>query len=321
MTSPLRDDREWLRAYAGVQTISDAEVLRIIQDSYNEVRRQIAIIETAARGTISDRIRIEQMRRIQAALMREQALVFRRLGNVIRAARLEAAARALSLGNTIDALAFERAGRLDLARDLARGLTMGLERTLQVALSRMELSRIPLAEHVYRARVWMDGRLQAGINSALARGLTAAEFAAEARDWINPNTPGGVRYAAMRLARSEINNAFHAMSMHQAQEKPWVEAMKWHLSRSHPKADQCDEYANEDKFGRGAGVFPKADVPRKPHPHCFCFVTPALVGEDEFLDALTGGSYDRYIDHARPGSRATEESRQAISGSGDRPSR
>ena len=103
----------------------------------------------------------------------------------------------------------------------------------------------------------------------------------------------------MRLARSEINNAFHAVAVQQAQDKPWVHAMQWHLSRSHPKPDLCDEYAKENKFDLGAGIFRKADIPRKPHPHCFCYVTPVQLDEEDFLDQLTSGSFDRYLEEQR----------------------
>jgi hypothetical protein len=167
-----------------------------------------------------------------------------------------------------------------------------LEHTVEVALTRMGQSAVPLAQRIYRTEVWMRGRVQDMINSALSRGLSAREFGREAVDWFSPNTPGGVRYASMRLARTEINNAFHAVSINHSMDKPWVEHMKWHLSGSHPKPDVCDAYS---KGGDGTGLYLPRDVPRKPHPHCLCFVTPQTVDEGAFLDALVGGKYDSYL--------------------------
>ena len=98
----------------------------------------------------------------------------------------------------------------------------------------------------------------------------------------------------LRLARSEINNAFHAISVNHNVEKPWVEGMRWHLSRSHPKPDDCDKFAKGGP--KGDGVYrPPSNTPRKPHPHCFCYVTPEVPTEDAFLDRLIAGNYDDYL--------------------------
>jgi hypothetical protein len=72
--------------------------------------------------------------------------------------------------------------------------------------------------------------------------------------------------------------------------------MKWHLSKSHPKADECDAYAKGGTKGMGEGIFRPQDIPRKPHPHCYCYVTPVVMDEDEFLDKLVGGQFDTYLD-------------------------
>lgn len=311
---------EWIRAYAQTAKLSDAEILRIIEEARQDVTREINRIVQAGGLNPSDAVRLQQYKTIRAALMAEQAQIFRRLGDVVQAARLEAAVRAMALGDAIDAAVFERFGKTALAKEVAKGLTYGLTKTLDVAMARMELSYTGLSKRIYETRLWMDGRLDKMINSALARGLTASQFAKEAESWFNPNTPGGIRYAAQRLARTEINNAFHAMAVQQANEKPWVNAMKWHLSSSHPKPDECDQYAHDDKYNMGAGVFPKTEVPRKPHPQCFCYVTPEVEDEDEFLDNLTGGKYDKWVEKERAKAEGRETARDAprppVGGSG-----
>ena len=93
----------------------------------------------------------------------------------------------------------------------------------------------------------------------------------------------------MRLARSELNNAFHSRQIAAAQ-KPWVLGVKWNLSKSHPRKDECDRYATENAHQLGRGVFPKSDVPSKPHPHCLCFMTYEMQDEDDFVADLA-----RYI--------------------------
>lgn len=284
---------DWSVAYARVQRLADRDVLKILQQASLDVNRMLARLARQPSG-IGKMVREEQLLTVKRNLLREQAAIFDRLGDVIRARRLEAASRAVRLGSAIDTALLEAAGRTGQARALREALTRGLDRTIEAAMARMGASSLPLSERIYRTRVWMDGRLDRMINSALARGLSAREFAAEARSWFRPDVPGGTRYAALRLARTEINNAFHAISVTHSADKPWIEAMKWHLSRSHPKPDVCDQYA---RGGRdGDGVYRPQDVPRKPHPHCFCFVTPVAPDEDAFLDGLVSGKYNDYLD-------------------------
>lgn len=297
MTSPIPRPQpsEWIRAYAQVQVVTDQQIAIILADAADAMRADMARILSKGKITMSDQIRHQQMATVRKALLEHQSAALRALGRVVEARRLEAAARAIQLGNAMDAYVLDRLGRNSLAQEVLTNLAYGLEQTTEVALARMGYSYTDLSERIYNNDVWLGSRIDNRITAMLAQGLTAKEFAAEAVNWFNPNTPGGVRYASMRLARSEINNAFHAVSVQQVQDKPWVHAMQWHLSGSHPKADVCDEYANEDKFDLGAGVWPKGEVPRKPHPHCFCYATGIQVDEDEFLNTLLGGGYDDWI--------------------------
>jgi len=288
----IPDPVDWSAAHARTQNLAARTILRSIGRAHWDMIRMLRTLDD--RGSISDLVRAEQLRTIQRAMMLEQARLWESLGDVITARRLEAAASAVQLGSAIDDVLFAATGREEDARALKRSLMASAEQTINVAVARITTSALPLAQRLYQSRVWADGRVQRMINSALLRGLSAKEFAAEARGWFRPDTPGGVRYAAMRLARTEINNAFHATSVMQAQEKPWISSVKWHLSRSHPKADDCDKIAKGGP--KGDGVYPKLDVPRKPHPQCFCFITPVSPSEDEFLDNLVSGKYNDYID-------------------------
>jgi hypothetical protein len=301
VSAPAVDPNEWLSAYARIQKAADTEVLTALRQASTDINRMLRALE-AQRG-IGAAVRHEQLQTVKRALLREQALIFRRLGSVIAARRIEAAEKAIILNGHIDAVLFAAAGRSGVATALTRSLVAGLESTIEVVTARMTQSRFPLSQRVYRSELWLRGQLEHKINSALARGLGPHEFAKEARDWISPNTPGGVRYASLRLARTEINNAFHAVAVNNSAEKPWVSGVKWNLSRSHPKADLCDAIAGDDGNGMGEGVFPPKDVPRKPHPQCFCFVTPVVIDEDEFIDQLVAGTYDGYL-NVKTGSRS-----------------
>lgn len=156
---------------------------------------------------------------------------------------------------------------------------------------------IPLSEQVYRSKALANGLVEKEIQRAIALRTSAKQLADRVRHLISPNTAGGVSYAANRLARTEINNAFHHAQIARRADEPWTEGMKWNLSGSHPKPDQCNEYAEKSHFKNGdTGVFRPSEVPGKPHPNCLCYLTTVTVGEDEFINNFLKGDYNAYIE-------------------------
>lgn len=156
---------------------------------------------------------------------------------------------------------------------------------------------IPLAQSVYKTQALSGGMVDRAVNRGILLGKSAKELAADVVGMINPDTPGGVSYAAMRLARTELNNAFHHAQKGIRANDPFVTGMKWNLSGSHPKPDECNDYADGVHYKGGApGVYQPTEVPNKPHPHCFCFLTSVTIGEDEFIANFINGNYNTFID-------------------------
>jgi hypothetical protein len=299
MAAPAQ--QEWLGGTIRTLRRADRDVLQILEQSRRDIELMFKEIEK--RPGIGALIRREQLLLVKRNLQREQAKIWTRLGDVIQARRLEAAVRAIDLARRTDASLLQSLGKSqgeEIAKAIADAERDTAERSIDRMVSRVNGdSYIPLSEKVYRSKVSINSRIDRMVNSALARGLSAKEFAGEIRDYINPNTPGGLRYASMRLARTEINNAAHAVAIDSVQGKPWVSGMKWHLSSSHPRVDVCNNLASGGH--NGLGVYPKDQVPAKPHPHCLCFVTPETPTDDEFLDHLLGGQYNDYLEKYSPG--------------------
>jgi hypothetical protein len=179
-------------------------------------------------------------------------------------------------------------------KQLERSLLATAKSGVDSFISREESLR-SLSSRVWKNIALHSGRVDQVIAKGLLRGLTAHELAAEVRGFIHPDVRGGVSYAAMRLARTEINNAFHQTAIRYTREMPWVEGYEWHLSGSHPRTDICNDLA-ERNGGLGRGAYRKGDVPSKPHPLCLCYIVPATVDNARFYRNLRGGAYDRYID-------------------------
>lgn len=161
------------------------------------------------------------------------------------------------------------------------------ERGVDAMMMRVLKTRQPLSKRVYYTQNLSKGWVDRIVNVGIARGAPAREIAKQVESSIKPNVPGGVSYAAMRLARTEIGNAFHAQSIADAQANPLVDNVRWHLSGRHvpDPGDLCEEYAAH-------GVYPVTLVPNRPHPNCRCYIVPELVGWDEFRANLYAGKYD-----------------------------
>lgn len=166
----------------------------------------------------------------------------------------------------------------------------------QALISRKENS-ITLSQRVWYNNQRSRTALNDTINSGLALGKTAAEIARDVKKFIQPDVPGGASYAAMRLGRSEVLNAYHQTAVRKYQETPWIEFVIWNLSGSHPRPDECNEFAdNVFRAGMPSGSWRVNEVPDKPHPNCLCFITPEAVSLDKYAKDFKAGRYDDYID-------------------------
>ena len=248
-------------------------------------------------GAVVERAQLESARKEIFEVIAE---LWRRVGDLTRAAQAEAASLAIDVGWQWDQVLLTRAIPSAATRRAMRdSLNSAASRNVEGAIQRMGGNRVALSRRVYLAEQLVNGQVDRRINSALARGINWRQFATEVKDLIRPDTPGGVSYAAKRLARTEINAAYHALSVQQNVDKPWNQSMDWNTSKSHPKEDICDLLAKR-------GPYPMDDVPRKPHPQCLCYVSPRTVTPEVFLQEYRRGAYDDYIrrTYGYPGSQA-----------------
>lgn len=292
-----KPDRNYvLRTYLRVQKSVDRDVHSLLLRASADIDAQLKKILGA---NIGDRIRREQLLLVKKVIEEELAKLLRRVGYTVAAAKHEAAAAAITSATAYDAVLMQTAHipndliefyRASAAATARRGVDAALERLFGS-------SYIPLSDQVYKTHQWASGLVDRYVDSSLARGLSAREMAKGVRDMIRPDVPGGVSYASMRLARTEINNAFHATNAAKAAETPWVEGVRWVLSGRHPTADECNVYAEEAlNAPLPPGVWPKDTVPMKPHPQCLCTTVNELPSVASFTDAMLAGEYDDYLD-------------------------
>lgn len=270
-----------------MQRRADADVIKALQAASRDIDARLK----ALRGSqnISAKVEAAQLQTAKASIHRILAELWTSMGRKIKARQAEAMAEALERGWQWDQILLTRAGLSPEQRAaMKKSLLQTADRNVEVAIRRINGDAAPLSRRVYKSQQLSTGWVDGKINSALARGLNWKQFAEEVKSSINPSTAGGVAYAAKRLARTEINAAYHAATVAQNRDKPWNTGMVWELSKSHPTPDICNLYADRSPY-------PLGEVPSKPHPHCLCYTYPETVSAEEFRSNLRSGRYDAYL--------------------------
>jgi hypothetical protein len=277
-----------------VQQKYDQRLIQLLLKAADDADKAIKKFEN--KPGIGAQVRVAQLMGSRGAINRILAYLWRDIGRLTEAGRAGAQAAAIEQSFDWDETLLRQAIPNPADREAIKAyLLSSADRNIDALLARVFTTAQPLSQLVYKNKALTNGWVERAVNSALARGATVAELADDVKDLINPNTKGGVSYAAKRLARTEINNAYHAQSIDSARDKPWVTGTEWRLSNSHPTPDRCNEYAAADN-GLGRGVWPVERVPAKPHPQCLCYTVPKLVTVAEFNRNFRNGFYDAWMD-------------------------
>lgn len=97
-----------------------------------------------------------------------------------------------------------------------------------------------------------------------------------------------IAYEAVRLGRTSMAHAINEATIQSAMNNPFAHGIKWNLSSSHVERmsrfgktrDICDEYAEQNRYNLGTGVFPPERTPVS-HPNCLCHLIEVQVDVDE----------------------------------------
>lgn len=292
MTFPLPQEDvdpkvNWLLRYITVQQLYDKKVVKALQRAQFDAAKAMNKLDGS---NISDRTKRYQVHLVRNELRSVVRDMFKGLVPVINAGQQDAAEAAAKAALAKDAKVLKALFPDPQARkSWERSFQQSARHGIQAMVMRVTKTELPLSKRIYKSSAFATGTLNNTINSHLARGASAQELAKAVQRHFRKDVPGGVSYAAMRLARTEINNAFHAMSIEAAQQFPWILDMEWHLSKSHGEENCLCEFYAAEKY------FLKDEVPPKPHPQCMCYVVPQGMSFDLFVSKLYAGAYDDFI--------------------------
>lgn len=285
MATPATEYAHWYATW-------DKQLRDLLRQTESDITRRLRTAE-GMRGS--------QLRNSKAAVRAALRDMNGEMYTLLKAGRLDAAALAGRLVAEMQAGLLSEvmtSGQLDA---YIRGEAARAASALDNAMIRMRGdSYKALSAQVYQTGALSQGLVDARINSMIAQGASARDIAAAVRGLVNPDVPGGVSFASMRLGRTELNNAFHASAKDRMRRSPFVEAVVWETSGSHPRPDICDEYAERDNDNLGPGRYMPDNVPEKPHPQCMCYITADLISDEEFINRATRGDYDNYASGEAP---------------------
>jgi hypothetical protein len=102
---------------------------------------------------------------------------------------------------------------------------------------------------------------------------------AKAVDSAISKAPNNAYANALRVFRTELNRAHGQAYQAGAGSHPDVIGMKFNLSLSHPRVDQCDFHAHANLHGLGEGVYPVGQSPWPAHPNTMSYLTAVFKHE------------------------------------------
>jgi len=282
-----------LTLYLRGERIAEVGIVDDLRDAMADAQRRINRLES--KHGIGAVVRRAQLAIIRKELRGVSNELWRNIGKRIRSAGNAVADAAAEAEAVLQRILFRATGTSESA-DLVAAQRAYARRTVATYLARGQ-NGIGLSQRVYRTRQLADGYVDRAVNRVILQGGSWQDIAKEVKPMIDPSTKGGVSYAAKRLARTELNNAFHTTQKASAEINPFVVSLRWNLSRSHTKPDRCDELARGHSRGKTSGLYLPGDLPSKPHPQCLCFTTNEMMSEDDFLDVVSNPDYlDGLID-------------------------
>ena len=167
------------------------------------------------------------------------------------------------------------------------------QRAVTALLSRTRGDGLRLSDRVWRTSQTWRRAANRVIEDMVARGQNSREAARYIDRYLQPQThtvlkaetrrrlgvPKDVSMEAMRLAVTEMNNAFHEGTIMAGRATPSYQGIHWRLSHSHVVPDVCDRLAAGSPYRKG-------EEPSKPHPWCRCVAIQVHEDTKEFMQRL-----------------------------------
>lgn len=290
MAQPLPKPNQPLLDVLAVSGVTLSEMNQMLQDGAEEIERLLP--KLLEKHTTGGKVKAAQLMLVRRELKVAQSALWGDLGLSLRTGVGLAAVKAAEGAQGVLAAVFSKNG-VPVPSALLAAWTQQAKAGIDAILAKSK-NGIPLSRAVYKAQALATGQVDRKVSQGLLLGHNAKTIAKSVKDLILPTVAGGVSYAAHRLARTEINHAYQTSQAARYEQEPWTKAMRWNLSKSHPKPDVCNVNA-EASGPQGPGTYAFGHKPDS-HPNCLCYQTPVQESEDDFVENFLAGEYNSYLD-------------------------
>lgn len=274
---------------------ADASISRVLLEAARNAERDLADMQV--QGTpFSTRASQAQILQVYTELRdTSHELWANKVPDEIAKMTALAEKRASENADLLDSLMMAQSNDPEVQKALRASQRQRAKRVVQVFKTREREAKFALSPRVYKWEALHNDLVERTIQRGMLRGLSQRDIARSVRHLIDPNTPGGVSYAAKRLGRTEVANAYHQQTINDYKGNPFVRGLKWNLSGSHPKPDVCDTLAKGHSARMASGLYLANEAPGKPHPQCLCVLTPETVSTGKFVKDYQSGKYNDYL--------------------------
>src|SRR5690349_14191063 len=171
MTVPARsgatarpEPKEWLTRYLRLQQRYDVRVDELLRDAAREAERELDGLAGVGPSVV---VRSATIMQAVTAISSALSGVWMAMGDLVRAGQADARAEALKMAFDWDRVLLYSVIEPGKRAALKNSLVEGARFNVEAALARVYLSRIPLAEQVYKTaemtRIWVEHRVTTSI--------------------------------------------------------------------------------------------------------------------------------------------------------------
>lgn len=296
-----------LRDSNKVKLFLSAKQEREIKNLYNKAHYKLSQeIQKLSlpKTSVSDRLREMYLDQLRKSLESSIEVLYRSLQNKLKDNMFQVSQAVVSdMRVWLDSIGFPQEGAFEYVPDEVVRLII----TGQIYEGRWSLSKAVWSNRQKMLKdvntVISEGLLLNKPTYDIAKDIERYIDPKDIKDWdwqkVYPGTSKKVDYNAQRLARTLIQHSYQQSLVLTTKDNPFVEGVQWVSAFAHGRTcELCKERATEDKFGLGAGVFPKDKLPLD-HPNGLCSFGAKIDSMDDIASRLADwvdGKPDKQID-------------------------
>jgi hypothetical protein len=278
---------------------------------YNETARSLAVV--MKRHKVNPNV-TDVWKGVNSVVEKDVDKVFKKFANAMTANISQGISEGWMLSNICnDVMVNDYINGIDLKKDDRLKLFSRNTKALE-AFTNRKVQGMNLSDRVWKISTDTKAQLEQVLSSGILEGKASQAMTTDLRKFLKePNKlfrrvrdekgnlklskpamdyhPGrGVNRSsyknALRLARNEVNIAYHTADNVRRQGLPFVLGFKVNLSNAHKVYDICDEMTGE---------YPKEFLFTGWHTNCLCYTTSVKLTKAEFIEHLNGKPITKQI--------------------------